>query len=79
MNARELLKLGAEYCGVLLLVVVTLPILAVAAFVLRFAVIGLLLVGLAGVLVTYCLYPPVRRWVKGLESSSGQSSVHESR
>ncbi len=77
MNARELLKTGVEYCGVLLLVVVTLPLLAVVAFVLRFAVIGLLLLGGAGLMVTYCLYSPVRRWANGHEAS--QSRMHESR
>lgn len=77
MNARELLKTGVEYCGVLLLVVVTLPLLAVVAFVLRFAVIGLLLLGAAGLMVSYCLYPPVRRWAHGHGAS--QSGMHESR
>lgn len=80
MNAREVLKLGLEWCGVLLLVVVTLPILAIAAFVLRFAVIGVLLVGAAGALVTYCIYPRVRHWANGLTppQESGRS-VKESR
>ncbi|MDX1674928.1 MAG: hypothetical protein R3314_09050 [Longimicrobiales bacterium] len=61
MNARNLFRTGVEWCGVLLLVVVTLPILAAVAFVLRFAALGVVLVGTAAVLVGYCLYPPLRR------------------
>jgi hypothetical protein len=80
MNAWELLKTGVEWCGVLLLVVVSLPLLAVVAFVLRAAVIGVVLLGLAGVIVMYCVYPPIRRWANEVGRLGGEErSVKESR
>lgn len=80
MNARELLKMGVEWCGVLLLVVVTLPLLAVVAFVLRAAVIGVVVLGLAGVIAMYCVYPRVRRWANEVARLGADGrSVKESR
>ena len=78
MSARELVRTGVEWCGVLLLVVVALPFVAIAAFVLRVAVVGGLILGLAGVMALYCLYPPVRRWANGImRPSRGERSAGE--
>jgi len=78
MNARDLVKTGVEWCGVLLLVVVALPFVAIAAFVLRVAVVGGLILGLAGVIALYCVYPPVRRWANEvMRPTGGERSVGE--
>lgn len=71
MKSRNLLATGAEWCGVLLLVVLALPVLAVVAFLLRFAVLGVVAVGVAGVIVGYCVLPPVRRWANQAVRSVG--------
>ncbi len=60
MSARELFRTGLEWCGALLFVVVALPIIAVSLFVLRFAVLGAVALGVAAVLVGLCASERVR-------------------
>lgn len=66
MNARDLVRTGLEWCGVLLLVVVALPIVALVFFILRFAVLGVVALGLAVLAAGSCVYPPLRRWARGV-------------
>lgn len=61
MSARSRVKTGAEWCAALLLVAAVLPALGVVAFMLRFAVIGILALALAAAATGYCLCPPFRK------------------
>ena len=62
MDARDLLKTGAQWLGVLLLLVAALPLMAVAAWVLRALLVTAAFVGLVSGCVLYCAYPRFRDW-----------------
>lgn len=70
-RAHDRLRGGIAKCGVLLLVVVSLPLLAVAAILLR----GVLLVAAVAVLLTaplvYCVLPGFRCWVSRVVDAPG--------
>jgi hypothetical protein len=49
-------------CGTVLLVVVTLPIIAIAAFLIRGVLLVAAIAGIAGCVALYCLSPRFRHW-----------------
>lgn len=71
MNAREAIKRVVEWCGVLLVVVVALPIVAIGLFVLRFALLGALALAAAVMAAGYCVFPAVRRWARETLRTAG--------
>ena len=80
MNARETIKGVAEWCGVTLVVVVALPIVAIGLFVLRFALLGALALAVAVLAAGYCAFPAVRRWTREtLRSAEADHTTAEPR
>lgn len=74
MRAPGLVRTAIEWCGVTLLVVVALPIVAVAFFILRAAVLGVMALALAFLAAACCVSPGIRaraREALGLLDESG--------
>ena len=61
MQAPGLIRTAVEWCGVMLLVVVALPIVAVAFFILRAAVLGVAALALAFLAAGCCVSPGIRQ------------------
>jgi len=74
MDTRHLLTSGGQWLGVLILVVATLPLLAVGAWFLR----GLLLIAAVAALVSgcalYCVYPRFRHWAHHVTHPTTEAS-----
>jgi len=64
METKELLTRGAQWLGVLILVVAAMPLLAVAALVLRTILVPVALIGVVGGCLLYCVYPRFREWAR---------------
>lgn len=75
MDTKELLTRGAQWLGVLILVVAAMPLLAVVAWVLRIFIVPVAFVGVVGGCFLYCVYPRFREWARdGLHHTHGAPS-----
>lgn len=61
-RAWKCLEKGLECCGGLLIVAVSLPLLALALFVLRGVLMVAAVAAVVTTLVLYCAYPRFRHW-----------------
>ena len=60
---------GLELCGTMLLVVVSLPLIAIAAFLIRGVLLVAALAAIAGCIALFCVSPRFRHW-------AGHRSAH---
>jgi ABC-type branched-subunit amino acid transport system permease subunit len=74
MDTRDLLKTGAEWLVVLILVVAALPLMAVGAWVLRAVLVAAALVALLSGCILYCVYPRFRDWTHHVAHHTNEAS-----
>src|SRR3990172_4761511 len=64
LSARGLFGRGIGVCGAVLLVVVGLPVLAIATVLLRPVLLGAVVIALVGGAALYCEHPNARCWLE---------------
>lgn len=74
METRGLLNTGAQWLGVSVVLVAALPLMAVAAWVLRALLVIAVFVGLVSGCVLYCVYPRFRDWTRHATHYTHQAS-----
>jgi hypothetical protein len=74
MNTRHLLKTGAQWLGVLILLAAALPLVAVGAWVLRFVLVAAAAVALVSGCMLYCVYPRFRDWTHHVAHPTNEAS-----
>jgi len=66
MKTGELLRAGALWLVVVILVAAALPLLAIGAWALRAVVVTAAAIALPGGCFLYCVYPRFRGWTNGV-------------
>ena len=74
MDTRNLLKTGAEWLVVLILLGVALPVMAVGAWVLRVVLVTAALLALFSGCILYCVYPRFRDWTHHVANHANEAS-----
>ena len=74
MHTTDLLKTGAQWLGVFILLVAALPVMAVGAWVLRVLLVAAAGIALVGGCLLYCVYPRFRDWTHHVAHHNEASS-----
>ena len=74
MHTKDLLKTGAQWLVVLILLVAALPVMALGAWVLRAALVVAVILALFSGCILYCVHPRFRDWTRHLGRHNEASS-----